>query len=84
MNIKIKTNSKIWEKKLCGVIINFYLCITMKITEQLPDGSYITYENFSEYMSGCIYKYFGCSGCLIVLLIIIGAVVEFISLFVSE
>ena len=56
----------------------------MKITEQLPDGSYITYENFSEYMGGCIVKYLGCSGCLIVLLIIIGAVVEFISLFVSE
>ncbi|MBO7417653.1 MAG: hypothetical protein J6U14_01765 [Bacteroidaceae bacterium] len=55
----------------------------MKITEKLPDGSYITYENMPEYMTGCIYKYFGCSGCLIVILLIIGAVVEFFSLFSS-
>ena len=56
----------------------------MKITEKLPDGSYITYENMSEYMSGCFYKQIGCSECLIFLLIIIVKAVKNISYLLAK
>jgi len=56
----------------------------MKVTEQLENGEYVTYESVSEYLNMQFLKRYGCKGCCLVLLILAVIVIGLIVFLFSE